>query len=100
MIKVSLNSFFWLILGNKIGLKFGRNLEEFLMAEISLQDSKQVLPSIEFLLSILKQNMKLEHFLVTIKSLMEFFLNGAELSVNSVNSGYLINHWSMNLGSI
>ena len=27
---------------------------------------------------------------------MEFFLNGAELSVNSVNSGNLINHFSMN----
>ena len=28
---------------------------------------------------------------------MEFFLNGAELSLNSVNSGNLINYWSMNL---
>ena len=27
---------------------------------------------------------------------MEFFLNGAELSLNPVNSGNLINHWSMN----
>ena len=30
---------------------------------------------------------------------MEFFLNGTELSLNSVisvNSGNLINHWSMN----
>ena len=28
--------------------------------------------------------------------IMEFFLNGAELSLNSVNSEKLINHWSMN----
>ena len=28
--------------------------------------------------------------------LLEFFLNGAELSLNSVNSEKLINHWSMN----
>ena len=28
--------------------------------------------------------------------LLEFFLNGAELSVNSANTGNLINHWSMN----
>ena len=27
---------------------------------------------------------------------MEFFLNGAGHSLNSVNSGNLINHWSMN----
>ena len=27
-----------------------------------------------------------------------FFLNGAELSLNSINSGNLINHWSMNFG--
>ena len=27
---------------------------------------------------------------------LEFFLNGAELSLNSVNSEKLINHWSMN----
>ena len=27
---------------------------------------------------------------------IEFFLNEAELSLNSVNSGNLINHWSMN----
>ena len=30
------------------------------------------------------------------KKIMEFFLNGAELSLNSVNSGNLINHWTMN----
>ena len=28
---------------------------------------------------------------------MKFFLNGAELSLNPVNSGNLINHSSMNL---
>ena len=27
---------------------------------------------------------------------LEFFLNGAELSLNSANSGNLLNHWSMN----
>ena len=29
-------------------------------------------------------------------ALMEFFLNGAELSLNSANSGNVKNHWSMN----
>ena len=29
---------------------------------------------------------------------MKFFLNGAEFSLNSVNSGNLINHWSTNCG--
>ena len=41
--------------------------------------------------------------LVMINVIMEFFLNGAELSLNSVNSansGKLINHWSMNWDQI
>ena len=33
---------------------------------------------------------------MTFTSTMEFFLNGSELSLNSVNLGNLINHWSMN----
>ena len=36
--------------------------------------------------------------LVRLTSQVQFFLNGAELSLNSVNSGNLINHCSMNWG--
>ena len=39
---------------------------------------------------------KLKFSLVMLKQPLEFFLNGAELSLNSVNSEKLINHPSMN----
>ena len=47
---------------------------------------------------ILKNNycLKARNLHFKLSSTMEFFLNGAELSLNPVNSGNLINHWSMN----